>query len=378
MTAKDIFMRTLSFCWLKLGLGMLNVLIDAVLFGILMGLAWLFNSSGVSGIFILIWLGLIGAVNFFLNHYLGYLVKAGHVAVIAEAYRNGSIPDNPFATGKQLVTERFGTANAYFAIDKLVSGAVKQIQRTLGRLTDTILGGLPGVDQLKSCINFFLNIALGYIDECCLCYTFYKKEQSPYKSAADGVAIYAKNWKELLKNAAWTAVSVVLSLVVITLLAFVVFGGTFRLLGWSGLIAFILSLLVAWAIKFAFVDSWIMVKMAERYMSLAPNTELSFDLYGKLCEWSAKFRELFEKSKTEAPTPAEESAPEPLTSETETTAEETSPATEEPTSTPPTEETPAEPVPVEPAPKPAAFCPNCGAPLTPGKPFCANCGNKVQ
>ena len=118
---------------------------------------------------IIVWFVLIGIVNFVINHYFAYLVKAGHVAVIAQTFKEGRVPDNCVSVGKAMVKDRFGTANAYFAIDKLVSGA----------------------DSVKSATNFFLNISLGYIDECCLSYTFYNKGQNAYKSACDGVVIYA-------------------------------------------------------------------------------------------------------------------------------------------------------------------------------------------
>ena len=36
MTTNTIFFRTLSFCWLKLGLGILNIVIDALLLGLIM------------------------------------------------------------------------------------------------------------------------------------------------------------------------------------------------------------------------------------------------------------------------------------------------------------------------------------------------------
>ncbi len=202
MTAKDIFMKTLPFCWSKLGLGLLNIVICVVLFAILMGIALLFNSEGVAAVMIIVWFVLIGIVNFVINHYFAYLVKAGHVAVIAQTFKDGRVPDNCVSVGKAMVKDRFGTANAYFAIDKLVSGAVRQLQRTLGSITDSLLGSLPGADSVKSATNFFLNISLGYIDECCLSYTFYNKGQNAYKSACDGVVIYAQNWKHLLKNAA--------------------------------------------------------------------------------------------------------------------------------------------------------------------------------
>lgn len=294
---------------MKLGLGLLNIMIDVVLLGVLLGIGMLFNSEGVFGIMLMVWFGCIGLVNFVLNHYLGYMVKAGHVAVIAESFRNGEVPAEPIATGKKMVLDRFGTANVYFGIDKLVSGAVKQIQRMLGRLTGGILSMLPGGDKVQKAIDYFLELALGYIDECCLCYTFYKADASPYRNAADGVVLYAQNWKELLKNAAWIMLVVFGSLVIITLILFVIMGLTFRALEWNGFIAFMISLMLAWSIKYAFVDSWIMVKMVHRYMGLAQENPPAIDLYGKLSEWSDRFKELLSKGKEEAPAEPAADAP---------------------------------------------------------------------
>ena len=39
MTAKEIFFKTLQFGWIKLGLGLLNILIAVLLFAILMGIS---------------------------------------------------------------------------------------------------------------------------------------------------------------------------------------------------------------------------------------------------------------------------------------------------------------------------------------------------
>ncbi len=105
-------------------------MIAVLLFAILMGISVLFNSDGVVAIMFFIWLGLIGVVNFFLNHYIGYLVKAGYVAVIAMAYQTGYVPAKPFEMGKTMVKERFGTSNGYFDLYKLVSGSIKQLKRT--------------------------------------------------------------------------------------------------------------------------------------------------------------------------------------------------------------------------------------------------------
>lgn len=379
MTAKDIFMKTLPFCWSKLGLGLLNIVICVVLFAILMGIALLFNSEGVAAVMIIVWFVLIGIVNFVINHYFAYLVKAGHVAVIAQTFKDGRVPDNCVSVGKAMVKDRFGTANAYFAIDKLVSGAVKQLQRTLGRITDSLLGSLPGADSVKSATNFFLNISLGYIDECCLSYTFYNRGQNAYKSACDGVVIYAQNWKHLLKNAALTALTVIVSILVVTLVAFVLFGGAFRLLGWSGFVAFVLAVMLAWTIKFAFIDSWMMVKMMHGYMQVAPSTVITYDLYTQLSGLSSSFKRLFNESRV---TPGTVTAvPQPYASaqppvETPVTAPVTE-AVAEPASEPLAEsESAPTPAPAEESVKPR-FCSECGTPLKAGMAFCGNCGKKV-
>ena len=47
MKASNIFMKTLPFCWAKLALGALNVLISAVLFAILFGITMAIGSSGM-------------------------------------------------------------------------------------------------------------------------------------------------------------------------------------------------------------------------------------------------------------------------------------------------------------------------------------------
>lgn len=347
MKAREIFFKTLPFCWAKLGLGLLNIFIDVVLFAVLMGLSLIFKSEGVTFIMFLIWLAMIGTVNFIINHYFGYLVKAGHVAVIARTFEEGKVPDNCLATGKSMVKQRFVTSNAYFAIDKLVSGSVKQLQRALGRVTDKVFGAIPGADSVKSATNFFLEISLGYIDECCLGYTFYKDEDSAFKSACDGVVIYAQNWKTLLKNAAITALTVIVSLVVVTIIAFVIFGFSFRMLGWSGFAAFILSLMTAWVVKYAFIDSWMMVKMMHSYMQVAPDTKITFNLYNTLCGLSAKFRELFKKSEITQNNIAGV-APNNEVNATESDVD---------------------------APR---FCSQCGTQLVNQPSFCGNCGTKVS
>lgn len=347
MNAGKIFKKTMPFVWLKLVLGLATVVVSAVLFAILVGIGALFGDVGI-GITFLIWLGLIGVVRFFFHHYLGYLVKAGHIAVITEAVTTGQVPADQVAVGKKAVLERFGTSNVYFVIDKLVAGAVKQLQNALGKVGD-LLGGVPGVDAVVGIGQMFIGISLGYIDECCLGYTFYKKEQNAYQSAADGVVIYAQNWKTLLKSAAKTTAMVILLVAAVTIISFAVFGGIFTIFNWNRFAAFVLALLVAFAVKYAFIDSWILVKMMVSYMEVAPSTKITFDLYGKLCKLSTKFKELFNKAPRQEPVYAVQNG----ASAASTAAGNAAEAGD------------------------AKYCPACGAGTEDAGAFCGKCGARL-
>lgn len=295
MSVKEIFKKTMPFQMAKLALGGITIGISLVLLLIIMGISLLFKSPTL-GIFI--WLAASASVYYFVMHYMGYIVKAGYVAVIAQAVTTGQIPENQVRYGKQLVAERFATANVYFVVDNLVSKATKQLQNMIEK-TGNLLDFIPGAGIVTSFAKMFVNISLGYIDECCLGYTFYKKEQGACQSAADGVVIYVQNWKKLLKSAGLTALKVVLFLVISTLILFGTIGLLFAAFGWNRFLAFLLACMISGVLKSTFVDSYILIMMMSVYMEVAPSTELSFDLYGKLCGMSRSFKDLFEKGQAE-------------------------------------------------------------------------------
>lgn len=357
MTTNSLFKKTMPFVWAKLILGAVSVVASILLLAILLGIAALIDSPAVMWIFVVIWISANRVINFFLNQYFGYLIKAGHVAVIAEAVTSGQVPDNMVEYGKNKVKERFATSNVYFLVDKLVKGAVKQIQNGVGKLAG-LLDFIPGMDIIKDLANSFISISLNYIDECCLGYTFYKKDDSAFKGACDGVVIYAQNWKALLKNAAKTMVIVALITLALTLVLFGITFAIFSIFDGNGFIAFILALLIALPIKEAFVDSYIMCSMMNTYMEVAPSTQITFDVYGKLCNLSGKFKELFEKGKQEQPAafvaaPAAAGvAPAPVQYAQQQAA----------------------PVQQQTAPQANAFCTSCGARLDANAAFCSSCG----
>ena len=343
----EIFAKTMPFVWAKLLLGLATVLASALLLALLMGLALLFKNESVAAVMLIIWLGAMGVIRFVLMHYFGYMLKAGHVAVIAQAVTTGQVPANQIAYGKQMVLERFATTNVFFAVDKLVSGAVKQIQKGIGKL-GAALDFIPGMRAVTGLAQFFVDISLGYIDECCLGYTFCQKGQGAFKSAADGVVIYAQNAKLLLGSAAKTMLMVLLGLAAIALVVFVLLGLLFRLFAWPGWVAFVIAVLVSVAVKSAFIDSFILIRTMVTYLTAASTTVITFDLYGKLCTLSGKFKDLWNKGQQEQP---------PAGAVYATAGHTPSPAA----------------TPVAPA-TGSIFCGQCGTVNARGTRFCGNCG----
>ncbi len=359
MNARKIFVKTMPFAWAKLLLGLVFLLASAIFGAILLAVGSIFGETGFFITFC-IWIAVIGVLRFAIMHYLGYMLKAGHVAVITEAACGGNIPQNQVKYGISKVKERFATSNIYFAVDKLVTAAVNQIQRAIGKVSD-ILDFIPGMDAVASLAQFFVSISLGYVDECCLGWTFKNSEEGAFKSETDGVVIYAQNWKVLLKSAAKTMLKTILLCIVAVLLIFIPVGLLFRLLNWNLLIALVLACFLTWVAKFAFLDSYIMIQMMTSYMKLASENEIKFDLYGKLCGLSSKFKDLFNKGKEENPNAFEGEIAVATAGAGEFT-EETANSTQSGEQNVPK----------------GKFCGNCGAACDADTKFCPSCGKKTE
>jgi len=386
MNAEQLFRKTMPFCMAKCALGGVMVLIMGLLLAIFAGIGWLFGDTGLF-IGFLIWCGSIKYVHLLIMNYVGYLFKAGHIAVLAEVAATGQVPSNQVEYGKELVKERFVTANVYLALDKLIAGAVKQIQRKIEKASN-YLDFIPGMDKAASLVKWFVELSLGYIDECCLGYTFYQSQQGAFQSACDGVVIYAQNVKHLLKNAAMTMLKLILATLAAVLVIFIPVGVLFKLLRWSGLFAFVLACLIAWVVKFAFLDSYVLCQTMAGYMAVAPTTQITFDLYGSLCRISSSFKEMWEKARAEGgySTQPDYTAPAHDTSAYEAPAYQTSayetPAYQASVHDEVCEEMPA----VYEAPQISQtptrrsrgkFCGNCGAKNESTAGFCGSCGAKL-
>ena len=293
MKASTIYFKTMKFIWMKLLLGLGVIITAGLLFIPFFMIGMMFDFS-VFVILMIVWLSVAYGIKALITHYFGYLVKAGHVAVITESMINGKIPEHYFEFGLQQVKAKFVSSNAFFAVDRLISGAVRQIQNQMERI-GSWLNGVPGIGVFIQILNLFISISLNYIDECCMGYTFYKKNENTFKSAADGVVIYAQNWKTILKNAAMTTALVLVLMGGMLISLFLGISVLFSAIHINGGFAIIPAFFITLVIKYAFVDSWILVKTMCTYMQVAPQTTISFDLYSKLSKVSSQFKKLYQQ-----------------------------------------------------------------------------------
>ena len=182
---KDVYVKTMKFNFIKLGLGAAVTAISMLLLLMFGGIAVMCDNQIVTLAMIAIWCFATGATYKIIMNYVGYLIKAAHVAVISEA-----------------------------------------------------------VTTLVVVLSTFL---------------------------------------------AWIVPFILLSVI-------------FSALEWNMMIAFILAVIISICIKVAFVDSYMLVKMMFSYMEVAPQTQISFDLYEKLCKLSNSFKKLWQKAKAPATT----------------------------------------------------------------------------
>lgn len=298
MKTGKIFTRTMKFVWLRLALGMAVTVASIIIFAITVGVSNMMGAEPVNVVGLTVWFLLSAIIYGLVMNYAGYMLKAAHIAVVAKAVTTGQIPDNMVEEGKAMVTKRFGTTNVYLVLDRLISGAVRELQKTIGKVGN-VFSGVPGMEKVVEFLQTFIGIALGYIDECCLGYTFYKEGEGAFKAGCDGVVIYFQNIKKLLKSALLTTVIVMVLSFLAWFLPFLLLVAICNALGWGWIGAAFLSIIVSMALKYAFIDSFIMIRTMKAYMEVAPGTAITFDLYDKLCKLSKKFRSLFDKAKGE-------------------------------------------------------------------------------
>ena len=229
-----------------------------------------------------------------LSHFIGYVFRAGQIAMVAEGITTGELPDDPYTEGKARIKQRFGTVAVFFAIEKVINLIVSQISNAVTHVTGTVSRRTKNdaANYVSLAINIFVAAVMAFLCSCCMGWVFVHPDENPWRAACDGAIVYFKNWKTLLKNAGKVILMALVSLIVIGGLLFgltyavtdnmtsvniiaedltafcaeeemdIAFTAAEWKLVFEGVIAFILWIVV----HSTFIDPYIMISVMNRYM----------------------------------------------------------------------------------------------------------------
>jgi len=299
-TALGLMAKTLPFILFRLAVYFGVALAYVLMTGVGAGVGWGIGGFGDEGFRAAstFWggvagFGIVGVIMYVLREYLLYMVKAGHIAVLVELLEGQSLPQgrSQIQHATASVKERFGQASALFAVDQLIKGVLKALTglvRGVFRLLP-----IPGAQQFLRVVQMFLRIAVGFIDEVILAYSFRTRAENPWGASRDGLVLYGQNLKPMFKNAAWLALIVYgLSFLIFLVLlapaaavAYLIPGG------WSAT-GVVVALLFAWSVKVAVLEPFAITCMMQAYFKTIEGQTPDPEWEAKLDGLSAKFRKL--------------------------------------------------------------------------------------
>lgn len=320
MSIMTLFKKTLPFFISRMMIYGVFGLVALFFIGIMVGVGFLVVKmfGDIGGAFIIVMIIAFGVIYGglkFLERYVLYMVKIGHISVVVELLTKGNVPEgkSQVAFGKDQVTNNFGTANVAFVLDNMVHAAVRQIQRWIMRVGN-MFSFIPGSKNIIGIINAIMSIALNYIDEAIVSYVFVRKnngyEESVWKSASDGVVLYAQSWKDMLKTAVGSVIFIyAFNIIIFLILAFpfmfiskLISGNTPELGFLLGALALIAAYVVTTILKRALIDPIVTIAMIRSYQMSIQGMEPKVDLQQKLLGVSTNFKKLFNKSSEEEKT----------------------------------------------------------------------------
>ena len=314
-----LLIRTLPFVVLRLVVYTAITLAYIVFTGTGAGIGWVFGKAAASGSTGALWGGLAGfgltsAVLYWAREYLLYLVKAGHVAVLAQLLDGKEIPGGrgQIDYARSIVKARFAESSVLFGIDQLVKGILRVFNRVTMRVANFL--PIPGLEPLMKVVNAVINTSLTYVDEVILAHNVRTESDNPWASSRDAVVLYAQNYKSILKNAVFVTVIVWVLTLLIFLLVFAPVAAVVSYFpGVAGFWTFALAGVSAWGLKAALVDPFAMTALMQVYFNKTRDQVPDPEWSAKLEKMSDKFRIL--KDKALAATPrrvAPVAQPEPL------------------------------------------------------------------
>ena len=247
-----------------------------------------------------------------LREYVLYVLKAGHVALIAELATQGKLPDGVSQTAwaRARVVALFKEISALALVDQLVKGVIQTVNRTVFRVMDVL--PLPGLDGAKNLAGRVVDASLTYVDESILAHAFRTRSDDVFGAAKQGVVLYCMAWRGLLKNAValtllgyvLTVVTAVLFLVPLGVVAWMLLPADWQL---AKLGVFVLALFLGFSVKWVVWDPIACASTVLTFFAETEGVEPDRAWEERLAAASDAFRELQERAlealRTAAPAP---------------------------------------------------------------------------
>lgn len=129
------------------------------------------------------------------RNYVLYLVKAAHVGVITQIATKKELPygETLFSFSLGIIQRQILRISLFFAVDRMVNLVLKAFNKSVLRRIPVLGGG-----GNRSFLKTFLDYSVGYVDEAIFSYTLLREGENPWKSAREGLVLYAQNWKIVL------------------------------------------------------------------------------------------------------------------------------------------------------------------------------------
>lgn len=298
-TAFTLVVKTAPILLVRLGIYLAFWVLLLIYWGITIGLAYLVGRVFAPLGWILAIVALVSTFPIYnlAYKYVFYLLKAAHIAVMAELLANGELPAgvNQLAWGKEQVTKRFGQVSVMFVVDEIVEGVV----RMFTGLVFSIASWLPGdsIRTLVGIINRVIRYSTSYIDEAILARAFWRRDENIWESAQEGLVLYGMVWKPLVANAVALMVISYIPFLLVWLLFSAPIGGLLSLFsttlaGWS----IIIALIFAFFVKVAIGDSFAMAAILAAYQRETKNLTPDPAMEAHLTQISDQFRDLKDRA----------------------------------------------------------------------------------
>lgn len=275
------------------------ILVFTALFAVTVGLGSL-ASVWLAVFLCIVWLALCALVAYLYWKKIGWRIEAGYLGVMMMRITENRIYQDPVLAARNLAKFRFASYEEYRDARAGTYRSIRQLQNYFERVSDPV-GDMPGMGLLVSFGKVLQHLYLRFVRFACIGYSYWCHDMTLFSAIADGVAVYAYNWRRLTKDAAEiVTLEALLIILPATALSFVMIA-LFRVIGLAAFsfYAVLLSVLLVLVLKRALINPILTAKQMLSYVEDAQKTVLTDKLFLQLSRVSHEYRILLTRAQEE-------------------------------------------------------------------------------